>query len=435
MYYYFLIAYYLNCLLTHTRWSHKKILKYQNMKVRQIVDYAYTHVPFYHEKLRQLALKPQEIKTIEDLNKLSVVKKRELQENTSKILSDEFEIGVLRKVSTTGSTGHPLSTYITKKEDAFRKAKILRANIICGQRPRDKWAVITAPQHQAETRKLQRFLGIYNPISVSVFYDANAQISVIERINPDVLDGYSSSLMLLATEVEERGIETINPRIIIGGAELIDQSSRQSIEKVFKAPFYDEYACVELERLAWQCEERAAYHIDADSVIMQFVDENGEEVALGERGEIVCTSLFNHAMPFIRYALGDIGKASEDNRCPCGRTFPLVKVIEGRKDSIVILPDGRALSPLAIGDCMTFFKYFDHIYQYRVIQKRIDFFKFLVKKKDRSVEEKVMEAELLAHVRKTLSFPESIAIETEFVDEIPPDKTGKLRKVVSEIKS
>lgn len=435
MYDYFRVAYYLSNLLRHTRWSREKLLEYQNLKVREIVNYAYKHVPFYHEKFRQLGLRPEEVKTVEDLKKMPIIERRELQRNADKTISDEFDVTKLKRISTSGSTGQPLFTYITKKEDAFRKAKLLRANIICGQKLRDRWVVITGPQHEAEKYRLQRLLSIYMPIPISVFDDAATQISEIEKIDPDILDGYSSSLLLIAKEAEKKGADIIKPKMIIGGAELIDSSSRKFIAAVFNAPFYDEYACMELERLAWQCEKKSGYHIDADSVIMQFLDERGEEVGPGETGEIVCTSLFNYAMPFIRYAVGDIGRASKESECPCGIHFPLMEVIEGRKDSLIVLPDGRVLSPLVFGWIMEFFKYYAYIDQYRVVQKRIDLFRFIIRKRNSKVDEKVMGAELVEHFRHFLKLDAvKVDFEVDFVDEIPLDKSGKLRKVVSELK-
>lgn len=421
--------------MRHVYWSRDQLLDYQYRRLKEIVKYAYDNVPFYHEKFRRIDLRPEDIRSIKDLNKLPIIRRSELQENVDKIISKEFDARELKRVSTSGSSGRPLFTYITDREDAIRKAKLLRANTICGQKPRDRWAVITAPQHQPSVYRIQKLLGMYVPIPVSVFDDAATQISKLERIKPDVLDGYSSSLLLLAKEVENRGIKNIKPRIIIGGAELIDASSRRFIQKIFDAPFYDEYACVELERLAWQCEERSEYHIDADSVIMQFVDENGEEVAPGEMGEIVCTSLFNYAMPFIRYAVGDIGKASDNMECACGRTFPLMKIIEGRKDSIVHLPDGRTLSPLALGWAMEFYRFYPFIDQYRFIQERIDLFKILIKVRENSgLNQKVMEVELIRHLKKILNLSESeVIFDVEFVEDIPLDRTGKFMKVISQL--
>jgi len=421
--------------MRHVYWSRDRLVDYQNRKVREIVKYSYDHVPFYHNKFKHLGLKPDEIRNVKDLKKLPIVRREELQKNADKTTSNEFERSSLIVESTSGSTGKPLVTYLTNKEDEFRKAKLLRANISCGQRPRDSWVVITAPQERSNMSRIQKLLNIYAPIPVSIFDDVASQVSIVERIKPDVLEGYSTSLLLAAKEVEESGVQITRPRIIIGGAELIDDHDRRFIENAFDAPFYDQYSAVELEALAWQCEERNGYHIDADSIVMEFVDEDGEEVAPGETGEIVCTSLFNYAMPFIRHAIGDVGVPTEVNSdCPCGRSFSLMKVIEGRKDSLIFLPDGRVLSPLVLGWTMELFNFYHYIEQYRVIQKRIDSFKFLIKTKSGVIDEKAVETELVAHVRKMLNVGDyEMRFDVEFVDDIPLDKSGKLRKVVSDL--
>jgi len=432
---YLRIAYYTASLLRHTHWSRARLERHQNRKVREVVSYAYDHVPFYHRKFDELGLKPQDITGVKDLNRIPIVRRNELQEKSDQLVSCDFDASKLKTVSTSGSTGRPFFTHLTSDEDIFRKVKLMRANMICGQRLRDKWIVITAPQHEAHALAFQRFLGVFSPVPISVFDSPAEQVSKIERLDPDVLDGYSSSILLLARELEGRRPGTIRPRMAIGGAELIDASSRRYVEQVLGAPFYDEYACVELERLAWQCEEKTDHHIDADTVVMQFVDKNGDEVAPGETGEIVCTSLFNYAMPFIRYAVGDIGRPSRETVCRCGREFPLMSVIEGRKEEMILLPDGRVLSPLAIGDCMCAYSRFDHIVQYRFIQEKTSVFRVLVAKKKEGVAAEVMEKELLSHLRGMLRLGEEDAdIYVEFVDEIPADTSGKIRKVVSNVR-
>ena len=432
---YFRAVYYLYSMMKRTYWTRERLIEYQNKKLREILKYAYDHVPFYHKKFREMGIKPGDIKTAKDLNKLPIIRKDEIKKNLNEIVSEEFNIDNLKMLRTSGSTGRPLYFYITGAEDEFRKAKHLRANISCGQKPRDRWVTITSPSHFGETTKLQRMLGVYVPTPLSVFDDTATQVSIIDRLKPDVLDGYSSSLLLLAKEAEKTGIKTIRPKFIIGGAELIEDSSRLFIEKVFDTPFYDQYACVELERLAWQCPEKSGYHMDIDSVVVQFVDEDGKEVSAGKRGEIVCTSLFNHAMPFIRYAVGDVGVASEDTNCPCGRAFPLMKVIEGRKDSLLLLSDGRVLSPIAFIVAMILFRLFNHIDQFRIIQKKIDLFEFRLKMKHNSFDKNTMEKELVRHFRRTLNINANEAtFEVNYVEDIPLDNSGKLMTVVSELK-
>ena len=426
--------YYLQAMNRRAFWDHRKLRKYQNKKLRKIIMYAYANSPFYHRKFKQTEIRPEEIRTIEDLNKLPIIRKDELIKNLDDVVSRTFNVTNLRVQRTSGSTGRPLYIYMTESENEFRKAKHLRAQIACGQKPWHKWVTITSPLHFAETTRLQRLLGLYAVKPISVFDDIATQISKIEKLKPEVLDGYSNSILLLAKEVQKRGLDTIKPKFLVSGAELIDGSSRIFIEDVFAAPLYDQYASVEFERMAWQCPEKTEYHIDSDSLVMQFVDENGDEVTPGEEGEIVCTSLFNYAMPFIKYALDDVGIPSETAECPCGRTFPLMKVMQGRKTSLLVFPSGRVLAPFAFMLAVWNFKYYSCIDMFRIIQKRNDLILFKLRLNESIVDESAIQKELQRHLRKTLNIKEDeTTFEVEFVDEMPLDKTGKFQIVDSEV--
>jgi len=434
MYNYLRVAYYLESLLRHTRWSQGQLEDYQNRRLREVVGYAYENVEFYHQKLRQFGVKPADVRTIDDLKKLPMVERDELQKNSERLVSKRFSLASLRVSSTSGSSGRPLFTYLTKAEDEFRKAKLLRPHVICGQKPWDKWVLIEPLQNIRGAGRLQRLVRFYTPVYVSIFDAPSRQVSMIEKLRPDVLDGLSNSLFLVAQEIEERGLVTIRPRFVMGGAEQLVASDRKIIERSLDAPFYDQYASEEVQMIAWQCTEKDEYHIDADSLVVEFVDEAGEEVAPGEKGELVCTSLFNRAMPFLRYRLGDLAVRSEKTDCACGRSFPLLKTIEGRKDSFVILPNGRKVPPLAFGYAMEFYRFYHDVYQYRIIQKKSNVLMFEVRKKNGAASEAEMRMELIVHMRRMLGINESeVVVDVEFVDSIPLDKSGKLRKVISEM--
>jgi len=426
---------YLSSMKRRAFWPLEKLRNYQRRMLRQILKHAYETVPFYHEIFDKLKIKPADIKTVEDLKKLPILHKDDVRRNLERMISRVYDVKKLKTVSTSGSTGKPLRVYLSTAEDEFRKAKHLRANIALGQKPRDKWVTISAPIHFREVGRLQRILGIYVPKTVSVFDDISKQFTSIERLKPDVLDGYSNFLFVLAKEADKRGSHSISPRFMISGAEVIDNHSRCFIEKVFHAPLFDQYATIEFERMAWQCREKNGYHIDFDSVVLEFLGRDGEAVCPGEVGEVVCTSLFNYAMPLIRYAVDDVGVPdNEDVRCECGRTLPLLKRIEGRRDSLVILPDGRVLLPLAFGWAMEFYKFYFDIDQYRVLQERFDSLKFLIKIRDNcNLREETMAEELVKHLRGMLNIGAEVALEVKFVNEIPPDSSGKLRKVISKV--
>lgn len=422
----------MNTLNKQAFWHPRKLSEYQSKRLQSIIRYAYEKVPFYNEMMKNSGIKPEEIKTSNDLNKLPILRKKDIRGNLGEIVSKDFDVKNLRMKSTSGSTGEPLSIYLSSREIEFRMAKHLRANISCGQKVFDRWVTLTGPQHFGKTTRLQRLFRFYVPTPVSVFDDVSTQISKIERLKPDILDGYSSSLFLLANEIEKTNVKTIKPRFIIGGAELIDKYSRKHIEEVFGVQFFDQYSSVELERMAWQCHEGEGYHIDADALILQFLDKNGDEVSAGEKGEIVCTSLFNYSMPLIRYAVGDVGTPSSET-CECGRTLPLMKMVEGRKDSLLILPNGRILTPRAFTIALHEFKYYNSIEKFKIVQKKLDAFEFNIKMKNNTLKENILKTELTDHL-KTIFKSDELTFEINLVEDITLDKNGKLMSVVSELK-
>lgn len=407
--------------------------KYQERRLRCIVKYANDFVPFYHDWFKKAGIRPTEIKTLADLAKIPVVRKEDLKlEEPCRLVSTEFDIRRLKTVRTSGSTGQPFKIFVNCAEDDWRKAIYMRANISCGQRPRDRWVAITSPHHFRDTAGIQRLLGVFAQTCISVLSQTDEQVRFVKEAKPDVLDGYSGSLLLLAKEVDRAGLKTIRPRIIFGTADLIDQYAREYVESVFNAPFYDQFGCAEVDRTAWQCLEKVGYHMDIDSVIVQFVDAEGNEVSLGEKGEIVYTSLFNYAQPLIRYDIEDVGEPL-DEECSCGRRLPLMKLVEGRRDSFLVLGDGRMLSSMTFWSIMRLFEYADYIDQFRVVQEELKRIEIYVKKKKvNNFSEDFLGTKLVEHIKKCIGIKtdSSTAFHTTFVDEIPMQKSGKLQSVI-----
>ena len=430
----FRIIYYLSGALRRAYWKPDKLRKFQEKRLRRVVRYAYANVPFYHRKFREAHVYPDDVRRLEDLKRLPIVEKDEFRHTPpEERVSGEFEIKRLKVVRTGGSTGKPLTIFLTREEDDWRKAIYMRANIMCGQRPRDRWVAITAPHHFSDVTGLQRRLGLFAQTCLSVFDDFDKHIDFLCRFKPDVLDGYSGALVLLAREVKKRGLYVIRPKVVFGNADLMDNISRKVLEDVFAAPYCDQFGCAEVDRTAWNCLEREKYHMDVDSVLFEFVDEDGEEVAVGESGQILYTSLFNFAMPFIRYSVGDLGKPSNEF-CSCGVKLPLMEVIEGRKDSVIILPDGRFLSPRVFTVAMGMFKFYSFIEQFRIVQKKPEFFEIYLKMGASDVNFEVVKKELIDHFFKVLNLKEvDVSFDVRFVDDIPFSQSGKLMAVVSEV--
>jgi phenylacetate-CoA ligase len=221
---------------------------------------------------------------------------------------------------------------------------------------------------------------------------------------------------------------TIKPRLIFTLAEFLDRKARESITGTFEAALFDHYGSSEIGLISWECKEHGAYHINADNLVIQFVNADGQSVNAGERGEIVCTGLNNYAMPLIRYKQGDIG-AGVEGECPCGIRLPLMQVIGGRKDDFLVATDGRVIPPTV------FFPYpfenLEKIQQFRVIQEKRD--RLVIQ----MVLKKGLDPQLLENARKKVQelFGEDMVVEFEFLKEITREKNGKLRKIISRLPS
>ncbi len=431
----FKVLYYLNIANNRLYWDKQRLNAYRDKRLRKVIRYAYEFVPFYRQRFKDAGIDVNAIRGFEDLHKLPIVTKEQLkQQPPQQTVSKEYNIETLKKVRTSGSTGTPLQVYITPGEDAWRKAIYMRANINCGQKPRDRWVILTAPHHFGDTTPLQRKIGIYAQNCISLFETTDKKISQIEKAKPDILDGYSSSLVLLAKEVKHRGLKSINPRLMFGNAELISLESRRFIEEVFGAPYCDQFGCAEIDRSAWQCLERGGYHMDVDSVITEFLDSKGEPVNVGEDGEVTYTSLFNYAMPLIRYSIGDVGVPSDDV-CPCGVVLPLMKIVEGRKDSFLTLPNNRIVSPFAINLEASTFRYFASVDQYHIRQRSIDSIEVYLKLNSSATNPELIASEFEALLKNFLSVADEVKVTTRFIDKLEFSSGGKLTSITSDIKT
>jgi len=399
----------------------------QLKRLRLIIKHAYQNVPFYHREFDKARIKPDDLKSISDLRKFPLTTKAQIQASpTENVLAKNISVRNRIKRTTSGSTGLPLTTFIDKKASSFEEAVWARALFENGLRIRDKMAIIADPRHFPKKENLLVRLGIVRRKRISIFDNVEKQLTIIKGYKPNVLRSYTSSLIILAEALRNEA-SNFEPRLVFTSAELLHKEDRHLIGSVFKGEVLDNYACCEFSLLAWECRLHTGYHINVDGLVMEFL-KDGEAVASGERGEVVCTSLVNQAMPLIRYRLEDTGIRCEE-QCPCGMTLPLMKVVEGRIDDFLTDLDGRLISPTV------FFPYpfedMERIKQFRVIQERSDKLKIqLVVKENFRNEDQVFEK---ARRKIQNLFGKGMLVEFQLLEKIDLDSTGKLRKIVSNV--
>jgi len=392
------------------------LLSLQLKRLKKLVKFAYHNVTFYHNHFKKANVHPSDINSLSDLNKIPLVTKKDIYENYPKnIVKIKTNLKKCIIWETSGSTGIPLKIAYDSKADDFANAIILRSYLGNGLKKFDKWCVIAPPEFRTKKRKsflLLQKLKLNSPFYISDFNKVEKKVEILKDFNPRVLDCPSTDLFLIAKYIKENDVKGIKPEIVTTNAEILDKNMRKYINEVFKVELSDVYGCMELRRTAWECPKHEGYHMDIDSVITQFL-KDGEEVSFGERGKIVFTGLFNYTMPIIRYDIGDMGIPS-DHTCSCGRSLPMMKIMEGKILDFLISTKGELVSPHIPKGYLLFVpgvKMFK-LTQYSKYKLKLK----LVKSKNYKIEtNKKIENTLKSYLG------DEISIDIEFVDKIKRD--------------
>ena len=346
------------------RLSSEELIDLQERKLAAVVRHAYKHVPYYRRLFDQVGLGPEDIRTPGDLEALPVTSKEVLRDQPKQALVAQPRDGAKYiSVSTSGTTGIPIAVLFSHQESWFKSLITIRAYMETGYRLTDRQAVISRRRDEEENRWWFQKWGIFRKYHLCVFDDLDTQLDALVSTRPQHIHGYASGLRCLAEALTERGITDVRPRVVCSGAEVLDAATRQTIQQGFGVPVIDLYGTIEFGNIAWECPSGAGYHINSDSVVVEFLVD-GRPAQPGERAELVCTSLFGYSMPFIRYSIGDVA-APLSGTCSCGRDLPLMGPVDGRLADLIVLPSGRRVSPTALAVTL---ERIPGIRQYQVIQ-------------------------------------------------------------------
>lgn len=400
----------------------------QLKRLRAIVTYAYYHVPYYRKILRSVKIKPEQIKNLEDLQKIPMTTKSDVQSNHSNIISNDVDLNKCTVNSTSGSTGTPLKVIADPEARYYSIALLQYAFFECGLRLRDK--LVSVEVHLKNGKSMLKppiGVGFLGRICLSWMNTIEENIRLLKKIKPDALYIYPSVLWQLAKEIRKKNVSEINPRLIFSHAETITPRCIQMVNSTFDTSIHNLYGSAEFNRLAFQCKRHSGLHMITDGAVIEII-QDGENVDYGEPGEIVVTGLYNYAMPLIRYRIGDIG-VTTDESCDCGRSWPLIKQIEGRSNDFSILPSGQAMSPMNLVSAMDP-KYVKGVTQYQIVQEKRDFFLVKVVVNQEFNREQILLIQRRIQLR---CHGEEINVDVQVVNEIEKDKTGKSRFVISKV--
>ncbi|MCC6025867.1 MAG: phenylacetate--CoA ligase [Caldimicrobium sp.] len=335
----------------------EELQKLQLQRLREVVKYAYERVPFYRKRFEAAGIKPEDIRSLEDLKYIPFTSKADLREVYpfglfAVPLSEIVEIH-----SSSGTTGKPVVAGYTRRDLEVWGEVMARSLTMIGVTSQD--VIQIAYGYGLFTGGLGFHYGalkIGATIVPASAGNTRRQITLMQDFGTTVLACTPSYALYLAEYArDEMGIDPSTLKLRVGsfGAEMWTEEMRREIEKRFGIKAYNVYGLTEIigPGVAHECEEQKGLHIWEDHFLPEIIDpETGEWVEEGKEGELVLTTLTKEGVPMIRFRTRDI-TSFVPGECPCGRTGRRIERIKGRTDDMIKVR-GVMLFPYQIEQCI-----------------------------------------------------------------------------------
>ena len=320
---------------------YEKIRELQNERLVKQVKRVYENVEYYRKKMDEKGVKPEDIKSVEDLHKLPFLTKADLR--------DAYPYGLLaaplsdcvRIQSTSGTTGKRVVAFYTQNDIDLWEDCCARAIVAAGGTKDD--VVHVSYGYGLFTGGAGLHGGSHKVGSLTLPMSSGnteRQLQFMEDLGSTILCCTPSYAAYLGECIAEKGIkDKIKLRAGIFGAEAWTEEMRKDIEEKLNIKAYDIYGLTEISGpgVSFECEEQMGMHINEDHFIAEIIDpETGEVLPEGEVGELVFTSITKEAFPLLRYRTRDICVLSR-KKCSCGRTFVKMSKPMGRSDDMLIV--------------------------------------------------------------------------------------------------
>jgi phenylacetate-CoA ligase len=283
------------------KYTHAEITHYQDKSLRNIIKNAYS-VPLYHEKYKKAGVHPSDIRGIKDIQKLPVITKTDLR---NAILNDLIptgkKIGNFSKVTTSGSTGRPVTIF----SEPYTIFQTFIGFIRSIKEHRINWrknriAIIAdLSQDSAEYQYFSKtampsLTTIFSLENMKIFHVGEKSITImreLERFNPEFVGSYPGFLKILAIFKREGKADSLNPTVLASSGAILDQYTRDYIEKSFNAHIFDVYGATECSPIAFEC-QKGKIHVNSDFVFIEYLTSQEKEQKTGDGGNIIVTRLF-----------------------------------------------------------------------------------------------------------------------------------------------
>ncbi len=312
-------------------------------RLQTLVSRVYAKVPYYCQKMKDVGVAPEDIKTLADIKRLPFTTKEDLRKNYPFGLFTVPLDDVVRVHASSGTTGKPTVVGYTRADIKLWAGLMARTLSAGGATSKD--IIQNAYGYGLFTGGLGAHYGAEElgatviPISGG---QTKRQITIMRDFGSTVLLSTPSYALNIAEVMADMGIDPASLPLRVGvfGAEPWSENMRAELENKLQVKAIDIYGLSEVigPGVATEClEAQHGLHVFEDHFLSEIVDpETFEPLAVGETGELVFTTLTKEAFPVIRYRTKDIASLN-DEPCACGRTFMRIPKITGRTDDMLII--------------------------------------------------------------------------------------------------
>jgi len=414
-------------------WPRERLEALQLRRLRDLVTVAYEHTPYWRRVMEEHGIRPEDIRSLEDLRRFPLLEKETIRANREEMVWRK-EGPRLKLVRTSGSTNEALEFYTNANREAAINAARIRGHRWIGIEKGDTevwfWGSPVELDSQTRLKHLRDRL-INEPLTNGFELTPERVARCVEdwkRWRPKCIFGYPNSFVLLIQMAEKQGIDLRELkrrglRVVATTSEMLGDVNRRIISEAFGVPVFDSYGLREAGLIGHEC-DRLTMHTSDEHLILEVIDPVTLEPTDGE-GELVVTSLISRVMPVIRYRTGDIVSLS-CKPCPCGRTLGRVIVSGGRIADFVITREGKWV----VGYSFIYIcRSVPGIVKFQVRQEELGRIRVLLATDENFPDDGV--ERVVRKVRARLGSDD--VIDVELVDDIRPAPSGKYRPVIGKV--
>jgi len=411
-------------------WSPERIGRHRVERLREFLGRVATTVPFYEELFERVRFEAAGLRTVADLEAIPLLTKAVIRANVEALKARGAD--GLQPFNTGGSSGEPLRFFLGRERVSHDVAAKWRATRWWGVDIGDPevvvWGSPTELGAQDWVRAIRDRVLRTTLLPAFEMSEANldAFVAAIRTRRPAMLFGYPSALAHIARHAEARGqaLDDLGTRVVFVTAERLYPEQRDQIMRTFGCPVANSYGGRDAGLIASDC-PAGGMHISAEDIIVEVVDGEGRARPPGTAGEIVVTHMATGSFPFVRYPTGDVGTLDE-RVCECGRGLPLLKEIQGRTTDFVVAQDGTVMHGLAL---IYVVRDLPGVAKFKIVQESVD------RTRVSLVAGPHFDPEVVGRIRAGMArrLGSGVQIDVEVVDDIPPERSGKYRYVVSKV--